>query len=148
MQVKDVMSAIVRTIPLNATVRQAAETMSDADIGALPVQDGDRLAGMITDRDIAIRAIGAGKGPDAKVSEVMSAEVLYCFDDEEIDDVSDNLSDLQVRRLPVLNREKRLVGIVSLADLANNADSVTAGEALEGITRPGGAHSQSVDGRA
>ena len=148
MQVKDVMSAIVRTIPLDATVRQAAEIMSDADIGALPVQDGDRLAGMITDRDITIRAVGTGKGPEAKVRDVMSAEVLYCFDDDEIDDVSDNLSDLQVRRLPVLNREKRLVGIVSLADLANNADTATAGEALEGITRPGGAHSQSVGGRA
>lgn len=148
MQVKDLMSAVVRTIPLDATVRQAAEMMSDADIGALPVQDGDSLAGMITDRDIAIRAIGAGKGPDAKVSDVMSAEVLYCFDDEDIAAVSNNLSDLQVRRLPVLSRDKRLIGIVSLADLANNANSVTAGEALEGITRPGGQHSQTVDGRA
>ena len=148
MQVKDLMTKDVRTIALGSTIREAAQAMSDADVGALPVQDGDRLAGMITDRDIAIRAIAAGKGPSATIAEVMSPEVLYCFDDEEIDEVCENMSDLQVRRLPVVNRAKRLVGILSLADLASNADSATAGEALEGITRPGGAHSQTANGAA
>lgn len=147
MQVKDMMSTDVRTVAMGASIREAAKAMAEADVGALPVEDGDRLAGMITDRDIAIRAVAAGKGPDASVGEVMSAEVLYCFDDEDIDDVCENMSDLQVRRLPVVNREKRLVGILSLADLASNADASTAGEALEGITRPGGAHSQTANGR-
>ena len=147
MQVRDAMTSNVRTVRSGASIREAAHAMADADIGALPVEDGDRLAGMITDRDIAIRAIAIGKGPDTTVGEVMSPEVLYCFDDDDLDDICENLSDIQVRRLPVVNRDKRLVGILSLADLAKKGDAISTGEALEGITRRGGAHSQSGDAR-
>lgn len=142
------MTRTVRTIQGDSSIQEAAKIMAEADIGALPVEGGDRLIGMLTDRDIAIRAIGLGKGPDARVSEVMSSEVLYCFDDDDVDDVCENLADVQVRRLPVVDHDKRLVGIVSLADLASSGDAVSTGEALEGITRPGGAHSQRVDGHA
>jgi CBS-domain-containing membrane protein len=147
MQVREMMTANVRTVRSNATIREAAQAMADADIGALPVEDSDRLAGMITDRDIAVRAIAAGMGPDTMVGDVMSPEVLYCYDDDEIDDVCENLADVQVRRLPVVNRDKRLVGILSLADMAKKGDAISTAEALEGITRRGGAHSQSVDAR-
>jgi CBS domain-containing protein len=103
---------------------------------------------MVTDRDIAVRGIGAGKGPDTKVGEVMTHEVRYCFDDETIEDVCENMADIQVRRLPVVNRRKRLVGIVSLADIVSTTASKDAGEALEGITRPSALHNQSADARA
>ena len=93
-------------------------------------------------------AVAIGKGPDSSVGEAMTHEVKYCFEDQDVEDVSENMSDLQVRRLPVVNRDKRLVGIVSLADIATNGEVDCAGEALEGITRRGGAHSQSHDARA
>ena len=111
----------------------------------MPVGDNDRLVGMITDRDIAIRGIAMGKGPDARVSDVMSSDVKYCFDDEEVDEVLHNMGEFQVRRLPVLNRDKRLVGIISLGDLATNGDTADAGEALSGISKPGGEHSQTAN---
>jgi CBS domain-containing protein len=100
---------------------------------------------MITDRDIAIRAVAAGKGPKTLVRDVMSQEVLYCFEDQELDEVSRNLADIKVRRLPVLNREKRLVGILSLGDMALKANgSDPAADALKAISVPGGEHSQST----
>ena len=148
MIVKDVMSRSVRTVTPESTIREAARLMADADVGALPVAAGDRLTGMVTDRDIAIRAVAIGKAPDVSVGEVMSHEVLYCHEDEDVTDVCANMADIQVRRLPVVDADKRLVGIVSLADIATAARASQAGEALEGITRPGGAHTQSLDGRA
>ena len=96
--------------------------MSQTDVGVLPVSDGDRLVGMVTDRDIAIRAVAVGKGPDSTVGDVMTADVNYCFDDDDIEDVCENMADQQVRRLPVVDRDKRLVGIVSLADFATNGE--------------------------
>jgi CBS domain-containing protein len=147
MKIRDAMTPTVRTVSPEATLREAARLMAEGDIGALPVAIGDRLAGMITDRDIVIRATAIGKGPETTVGEVMTHEVLYCRADDEIADVCENMSDLQVRRLPVVDGDKRLVGIVSLADIADSASAV-AGEALEAITRPGGPRSQSIDGRA
>ncbi|TGS81019.1 CBS domain-containing protein, partial [Mesorhizobium sp. M2D.F.Ca.ET.178.01.1.1] len=93
------------------------------DAGVMPVGENDRLVGMITDRDMVIRGIALGKGPDTKVRDVMSQEVRYCFDDEDVDHVLANMGDLQVRRLPVLNRDKRLVGIISLGDLARKGET-------------------------
>jgi CBS domain-containing protein len=148
MIVQHVMSRDVRTVAPESTIREAARIMAEADVGALPVAAGDRLAGMVTDRDIAIRAIAVGKGPDTTVGEVMTHDVLYCHEDEDVSDISENMADMQVRRLPVVDVDKRLVGIVSLADIALGADTEEAGEALEGITRPGGDRSQSIDGRA
>jgi CBS domain-containing protein len=124
------------------TLREAAKMMGDLDAGVLPVSDGDKLVGMITDRDIAVRGIAANKGPDSKVSEAMSKDVKYCFDDDDVADVLRNMGDIQIRRLPVLDRDKRLVGIVSLGDLAINGAAAMTGNALNEISQPGGEHSQ------
>ena len=144
MKVRDVMSTDVRIANPDQTIQQAAQMMAEIDAGALPVGENDRLIGMITDRDIAIRAVARGRGPDTPVREAMTPEVEYCFEDDDIEDVAEKMSALQVRRLPVLNREKRLVGIVSLGDIARHEED-TAGEAINEISQPGGPHSQSSD---
>jgi CBS domain-containing protein len=120
--------------------------MAQIDAGVLPVGENDRLVGMITDRDIAIRGVGAGKGPQTPVREIMSREVMYCFEDDELDDVVANMADIKVRRLPVLDHDKRLIGILSLGDIALTDGAGSAGSALCGISEPGGDHSQSMDG--
>jgi CBS domain-containing protein len=146
MQVKDAMTEDVRIANPTQSIREAARMMIEIDAGFLPVGDNDRLVGMITDRDIAVRAVAQGKGPDTAVSEVMSREVRYCFEDDDIEDVARNMADLKVRRLPVLNEDKRLVGVISLADIALSEGPDPAGEAICGISEPGGLHSQSLDG--
>src|SRR5436305_388042 len=118
MIIRDVMTRDAKLIYPDDTLQQAAMLMQDCDCGVLPVADGDRLVGMLTDRDIAIRCIAQGKGPNAQVAEAMTQEVLYCFDDQDTQQICQNMADIQVRRLPVMNRDKRLVGIVSLSDLA------------------------------
>jgi CBS domain-containing protein len=117
--------------------------MLEIDAGALPVGENDRLVGMITDRDIAVRGIAKGKGPQTPVREVMTSDVKFCFEDEETDHIVQNMGDQQIRRLPVLNRNKRLVGLLSVGDVAIAEGSELAGEAVADISRPGGAHSQS-----
>jgi CBS domain-containing protein len=117
--------------------------MQEIDAGVMPVGENDRLIGMITDRDIAIRAVAAGKGPDTPVREVMSSDVKYCYEDEDLDHVAKNMGDIQVRRLPVLDRSKRLVGILALADLAMK-EKKAATQAVSGVSKPGGQHSQSA----
>ena len=149
MQVSAAMNSYVKIATPDQTIRDAARLMAQIDAGSLPVGDNDRLAGMITDRDIAIRAVAAGKGPDTPVREVMTREVKYCFEDDDLEDVAQEMAELKVRRMPVLNHDKRLVGILSLGDIALAADEVdTAGTALSGISEPGGEHCQSVDGRS
>jgi len=142
MRVSEVMTSGVRVVGPEQTISEAARLMAEIDAGALPVGEEDRLVGMITDRDIAVRAVAEQKPPTTKVREVMSQEVLYCFDDQEIDDVAQNMSDVKVRRLPVVNREKRLVGIVSIGDLAKGDNAASTGQAVADITAPGGGHSQ------
>ncbi len=115
MKISEIMTPDVRTVTPEETVCDAAKIMAEIDAGALPVSEGDRLIGMITDRDIALRCIGERKGPDEKVHEIMTQEVKYCFDDQDIEDVAENIAEQQLRRMPVVNRSKRLVGIVSLA---------------------------------
>ncbi|RUW27622.1 CBS domain-containing protein [Mesorhizobium sp. M4B.F.Ca.ET.215.01.1.1] len=144
MKIRDCMTQAVRVASPDQTLRDAARAMADLDAGVLPVGENDRLVGMITDRDIAVRGVAEGKGPDTKISEVMSAEVKYCFDDQEVDDILRNMGDLKLRRMPVLSREHRLVGIISLGDLATNSNAAWAGEALGGISQPGGEHSQTA----
>ena len=146
MKVHEAMTRDVRISSPKQSIREAACMMAEIDAGALPVGENDRLVGMITDRDIAIRAVAAGKGPDTKVRDVMSKEVSYCFEDDDIDDVAEKMADAKLRRLPVLSRAKRLVGIVSLGDIAMMDGPSHAGEALCGISEPGGQHSQSLDG--
>jgi CBS domain-containing protein len=144
MKVSEAMTREVRVVSPEQSIREAAQLMMKLDSGVLPVAEGDRLIGMITDRDITVRAVAAGRGPETHVRDVMSAEVKYAFDDQPVEEVTRNMADLQVRRLPVVNRDKRLVGILSLGDLAsNNLAAQKAGEALRGISRPGGDHSQS-----
>ena len=118
-QVRQVMSKDLRTVSPDDTIQKAASLKDDSDCGALPVAENDRLAGIVTDRDIALRAAAKGKAPNqCTVREVMSRGIKYVFDDEGTESVSENMSRFQVRRLPVLNRQKRLVGIIALGDLA------------------------------
>lgn len=145
MQIRECMSTDVRIASPQDSLQEAARTMSEIDAGLLPVGENDRLVGMISDRDIAIRGIGSGHGPEAKVGDVMTREVNYCFEDEDEEDAFNMMADLQVRRLPVLNREKRLVGIVALGDIAGD-DNAYAGAALAGISRHTALHSQRADG--
>jgi CBS domain-containing protein len=147
MKVKDAMTRNVRLTNPDQTIQDAARVMSEIDSGVLPVGENDRLVGMITDRDIAVRAVAEGKGPKTTVRDVMTPDVRYCFEDEDTDHVARNMADQQVRRLPVLNREKRLVGILSLGDLAVSEGRRPAGEALSGISRPGGQRSQTKGSR-
>ena len=144
MQVSKLMTRDVKLISPTHTIRDAARMMLELDAGALPVQQDDRLVGMITDRDIAVRAVAEGKSPDTPVREVMSSEVLYCFDDQEIKDIARNMGEVKVRRLPVVNREKRLVGIVSLGDLALNKEPELTASAVTNISKHGGRHSQAT----
>jgi CBS domain-containing protein len=143
MKIGNVMSRDVQLIKPDDTIRSAAALMKKIDAGLLPVTENDKLVGMITDRDIAIRGVAEGKGPDAKVRDAMSPEVKYCFEDEDVTHVAENMAELQVRRLPVMNRDKRLVGIVSLADLAIEGSLPKTAKALHGISQPGGQHNQS-----
>jgi CBS domain-containing protein len=142
MRVAEVMTRDVRLIEPNQTIRDAARLMAEMDAGIMPVREGDRLVGMITDRDIAVRAVAQGRGPDTPVREVMTDEVKYCYEDDDTNDVARNMADIQVRRLPVLTREKRLAGIISLGDMALSDEAGKAGEAVAGISQPGGQHSQ------
>jgi len=147
MKVSDKMTRNVRLASPDDTIQQAARSMAECDAGALPVSENDRLVGMVTDRDIAVRAVAHGKGLDTKVRDVMTPDVKYCFEDEDLDHVAHNMGHQQVRRLPVMNRGKRLVGILSLGDVATGAGPQPAGEAVAGISRPGGGHAQTGSGR-
>lgn len=146
MQVSEAMTNDVKIANPNQSIGDAARLMAQIDAGVLPVGENDRLVGMITDRDIAIRAVGADKGPRTPIREIMSKEVMYCFEDDDLDDIVQNMADIKLRRLPVLNHEKRLVGILSLGDIALTDGAASAGSALCGISEPGGEHSQSMDG--
>jgi len=144
MKVKQAMTSEGRVASPEQTIREAAQLMAELDAGALPVAENDRLVGMITDRDIAVRAVAEGLPADTPVSEIMSREVLYCFEDQALDDVARNMGQVQVRRLPVVNRDKRLVGIVSFADLARTEQPTTVGRAVSHVSEPGGKHSQTA----
>ncbi|HJQ62423.1 MAG TPA: CBS domain-containing protein [Burkholderiales bacterium] len=144
MRVSEAMSRDVRVANPDQTIRDAARIMNEIDAGVLPVGENDRLVGMITDRDIAVRAVAEDKPPSTKVRDVMSREVLYCYDDQDLDEVAMNMGDEQVRRMPVVNREKRLVGIVSLGDVAQTGNATTTGRAVADISSPGGHHTQST----
>jgi CBS domain-containing protein len=147
MLVSEAMTPDVRIATPNQSLHDVAKIMAECDIGCLPVGENDRLVGMITDRDITIRAVAEGKSPDrTKVSEVMSQDVKYCYADAEIADVARNMGDIKVHRLPVLDQDKRLVGILALADVANCEGPAEAGEAVCGISSPPRATGQSGRG--
>ena len=139
MKVREVMSKDVSVVSPDDTIQKAATLMEKVDCGALPVGENDRLVGIITDRDIALRAVAKGQAPDrCTVREVMSPGIKYVFDDQTINAAAKSMSDQQIHRLPVLNRQKRLVGIVSLGDLGWR-HSESAAKALYGISKPNGA---------
>lgn len=134
MKIAELMTLDVEVIRPNDTLRTAAKMMADLDAGILPVGENDRLVGMITDRDITVRAVAEGRDPDkTTVRDTMTDEVRYCFADESPEEVARKMSAWQVRRLPVLSRDKRLVGIVALGDLVIGAED-PAKEALREIS--------------
>lgn len=138
MKISEVMTRDVKMASPEDTLADAAKLMADLDSGVLPVTDGKKMIGMITDRDIAIRGVAQGLGPKAKVSEVMTDKVKYCYEDDSCDEVAKNMGEIQLRRLPVLSRDKQLVGIVSIGDLAvtMGPDGDAIGDSLAGISRP------------
>ena len=144
MKVNAAMTRDVQLVNPDQTIREAAHLMAEIDAGALPVTDNDRLVGMITDRDIAIRAVAQGKSPDTRIRDVMSSGILYCFYDQQLDDVARNMGKNQVRRLPVINHDKRLVGILSLGDLAGKEDPTAVGRAVLRVSERSGKHSQTA----
>jgi CBS domain-containing protein len=142
MKVRDVMTRDVQTVTPDQPVQQAASFMLSADAGSIPVTEGDRLLGMITDRDIAVRGIAKGYGPDTPVRELMTNDLVIVRVDEDVEEAATKMSDAQVRRLPVVDEEERLCGIVSLGDLSRETDQDCATQALEGVSQPGGEHRQ------
>ena len=139
MQVKECMTRDVQTIAPCVSIAEAAQLMRDADVGIIPVAKDDRLIGMITDRDIVVRIVAEGICASATVRDAMTHDIECAFEDEEMSVVSRRMSELKVRRLPVLTREKRLCGIISLGDMARG-DPHVAGAALAGASQPGQPH--------
>jgi CBS domain-containing protein len=139
MRIADAMTRDVKMVNPDQSIMDAARMMADCDCGVLPVADNDRLVGMITDRDIVVRGLAEGKSNDTRIKDVMSPDIKYCFEDDDIDDVAANMGDLQIRRLPVLSKDKRLVGIISLGDIANT-DEIPAADALSAISEPSSQH--------
>lgn len=135
MQVREIMSTAPEIINPATPLRDVARLMRDRNIGAVPLGADDRLLGMLTDRDIVVRGLAEHDDCSTLTAQQVTTEALrYCFDDEEVDQVASNMSQQQLRRLPVVNRDKRLVGMVSLGDVAQNADPERSGEALRGIS--------------
>jgi CBS domain-containing protein len=143
MKVSEAMTRNVQLAAPGQSIRDVAKIMAESDTGFVPVGDKDRLVGMITDRDIAVRGVAAGKGPDTPVSDVMTDDVKYCYEDEELDHVAKNMGEIKVHRLPVMNRDKRLVGVLAIGDVAQS-DRKAATAALTGSSRPSGPHNQSM----
>jgi CBS domain-containing protein len=135
-RLKDVMTRHVESVRPDSPLREAAARMADLDVGAMPVCDGDRLVGMLTDRDIAVRAIARGSDASTPVREVMTSTIRYAYEDEPVDRAREMMKQRKIRRLPILDREKRLMGIVSLGDLAVDTDTGAAGEVLERVSSP------------
>jgi len=138
MRVSEVMTRSPECIRPTATVHEAAGRMKTLDVGSLPVCDNDQLIGLITDRDIALRSVAEGQDPRSDpVRDTMTPGIVYCFEDQDASEAAKLMSEKQIRRLPVLDRNKRLVGIVSLGDLAVEArDEKIAGDALKDISEP------------
>lgn len=137
-KLKDLMSRDVKVIGPDATIREAALQMRNGNFGMLPVAENDRMIGAVSDRDIAIRAVADGKDGSTKVRDVMSAGVIWAFEDDSVEDAAELMSEYQIRRLPIVDVDKRLVGIVALGDFAVvSSDIKTAGETLSEISKPG-----------
>jgi CBS domain-containing protein len=138
MLLRDMMTAKIEDIPAGATVMQAAEKMKLLDIGAIPVRENDRLVGMTTDRDIAVRAVAEGRDPKKMpVREAMSRDIYFCYEDETVESAAKLMEEKQIRRLPVFDRSERAIGMVSLGDLAvRSHDDRLSGKVLERVSKP------------
>ena len=133
--IAELMTPDVEVVSPEETLRDAARAMADLDVGSLPVCDGRRMIGMVTDRDITVRGVAEGKGPDAPIRDVMTDDVVWCTDTDSVDEVLQQMSDAQVRRIPVVDRDRQLVGIVALGDIAlEEEDDVD--ETLRDISMP------------
>ncbi|HVL75245.1 MAG TPA: CBS domain-containing protein, partial [Noviherbaspirillum sp.] len=147
-KISDLMTRDVATVSPQDSLQRAAQLMKECDVGALPVCDGQTLVGMITDRDITVRASADGQAPDnVKVGEVMSEGITYCFEDQDVEEVLQQMGTEQVRRLPVLTRDKRLCGMVALGDIATR-DQTHTDSALEGISQPPAGGQQGAQGES
>ncbi len=134
-QIKDVMSQNFKFMAPDSPVAEVAQQMRDMDCGFMPLAENDRLVGMVTDRDITIRAVAEGLNiSNTPARDVMTAKTYYCFDDQDVEEVCNNMGEIQVRRLPVVNRDKRLVGVVSMGDLAQSASRPNVGQTQQQIT--------------
>jgi CBS domain-containing protein len=144
MKLSEIMTAEVEVIGPDANLQQAAQRMKALDVGLIPICDGERLVGTLTDRDITVRATAEGRDPRrTPVRDAMSSEVIYCYADQDVEEGAKVMRERQVRRLPILDRDKRLVGIVSLGDLAVRLSSVPlSGKTLEGVSEPTQTQSQ------
>ena len=137
MLVRDLMTRGVRTLSPKDTVTFAAQAMAELDVGSIPVCDGQRLVGVVTDRDLTIRSIAQQRDPQSTVlQDVMSAEVHWCYEDQSIEEAAQLMRDAQIRRLPIVDHERKLVGVISLGDLAAKGGEIQAGEALKDISTP------------
>ena len=142
MKVSEVMTSDVQTVTPDQSAREAASFMLRAEAGSIPVTEGDKVVGMITDRDIAVRGVAEGRGPDTPVRDLMSDDIICARQDDDVHEIAQRMSKEQVRRLPVLDENDRLCGIVSLGDLARESRVEAAHAALEGVSQPGGQHEQ------
>lgn len=142
MRISEVMTRDVKTVRPDQTAREAASFMLSEDAGSMPVSDGDRLIGMITDRDIAVRGVAKGHGPDTPIRDIMTDEVICARDDDDVEEVATKMGKAQVRRLPVIDANEKLCGIVSLGDLSREAKGESAHQALDGVSAPGDRHKQ------
>ena len=136
MKVRDAMSTDVKTIPATGSLHEVATIMRQNDIGSVPVAENDQLVGMVTDRDLVIRGLAEQLSADSQVRSVMTGKVLYCYDDQDLDEAVRNMADQEIRRLPVVNRDKRLVGVLALSNVAACDDDRLNGELLEGVATP------------
>jgi CBS domain-containing protein len=136
-KLKDLMSRDVQIISPDGTIKEAAQQMRKGNFGMMPVGENDRMIGTISDRDIVIRAVAEGKDPSTKVREIMSEGIVWAYEEDSVDDAVKLMSDHQIRRLPIVNADKRLVGIVALGDFAVESSAIeAAGEALSEISKP------------
>jgi CBS domain-containing protein len=137
-KIKDVMTEGVELIGPDATMKEAAAKMAETDVGILPVGENDRLVGVVTDRDLVVRGIAEGNDPSqTKIRDVMTQGVLYCYDDQDPTEAAKDMAKQQVRRMPVVTRDKRLIGMISLGDIARKHDPDKAGKALKEVVSPG-----------
>ncbi len=142
MNIRELMTSDVQTVAPTDTVQQAASFMLSADTGSIPVCDGDKIVGMITDRDIAVRGTAKGLGPDCSVSDLMSDDVICASASDDVQSIARQMADRQVRRMPVIDENEKLVGMISLGDLSRGDKDHAASQALEGVSAKGGQHQQ------